>query len=301
MRRARVQSARTRGGEVLGLRRLPLRWLRAPACLCRPHLCWRRRRTPPHLRPRADLEQFESRAAVAQASLDQARANLAQAELDLERTVVRAPFDGRVRERRVDLGQFVSPGVSLARIFSVDYAEVRLPIRTEDLSYVEVPLGLGAEDLSALDVPVTLSASLGGEQREWLARNPQCAWQPIKRVRVGAYKFLLELDNAIRVATGLPGLGAFIIELVVLEVGRHPERWPRLTVAADRGSDGTAATAYLKRQLKHNLETVSDESHDLNNDIETALKRSGLGDHNTLSLVEKKRALYSSSTDGGGV
>lgn len=118
----------------------------------------------------ADLEQFESRAAVAQASLDQARANLAQAELDLERTVVRAPFDGRVRERRVDLGQFVSPGVSLARIFSVDYAEVRLPIRTEDLSYVDVPLGVSAEGVAALDVPVTLTAQLGGKERSWPAR-----------------------------------------------------------------------------------------------------------------------------------
>ena len=118
----------------------------------------------------ADLEQFESRAAVARATLDQVRASLAQAELDLERTVVRAPFDGRVRERRVDLGQFVSPGVSLAKIFAVDYAEVRLPIRTEDLSYVDVPLGLGEADLSALDVPVTLSAKLGGQRREWPAR-----------------------------------------------------------------------------------------------------------------------------------
>lgn len=118
----------------------------------------------------ADLEQFESRAAVADASLEQARANLAQAELDLERTVVRAPFDGRVRARRVDLGQFVSPGAVLARIFSIDYAEVRLPIRTQDLSYVDVPLGVGVDGVAALDVPVTLRAQLGGEELEWPAR-----------------------------------------------------------------------------------------------------------------------------------
>lgn len=118
----------------------------------------------------ADLEQFESRASVADASLEQARANLAQADLDLERTVVRAPFDGRVRERRVDLGQFVGPGALLARIFAVDYAEVRLPIRTEDLAYVDVPLGVGADGVEGLDTPVTLRAQLGGEEIEWLAR-----------------------------------------------------------------------------------------------------------------------------------
>jgi len=118
----------------------------------------------------ADLEQFESRASVADASLEQARANLAQAELDLERTVVRAPFDGRVRERGVDLGQFVSPGTLLARIFAVDYAEVRLPIRTQDLSYVDVPLGVGADGVAGLDTPVMLRARLGGEELEWPAR-----------------------------------------------------------------------------------------------------------------------------------
>ena len=115
----------------------------------------------------ANLEQFESRALVAVATLDQARANLAQAELDLERTVVRAPFDGRVRERSVDLGQFVSPGSLLARVYGVDHAEVRLPIRTDELSFLEIPLGYAAEEDGAT---VTLHASLGGQDLEWPAR-----------------------------------------------------------------------------------------------------------------------------------
>ena len=111
----------------------------------------------------ADLEQFENRAAVAAASLDQARANLAQASLDLERTVLRAPFAGRVRERSVDLGQFVSPGSLLARIYAVDYAEVRLPIRTEELAYLDLP------EAGESGAPITLAASLGGRAFEWPA------------------------------------------------------------------------------------------------------------------------------------
>ena len=89
----------------------------------------------------ADLDQFESRGRVAQAALDEARAALQQAELDLERTVVAAPFDGRVRERAVDLGQFVNPGTKLARIYAVDYAEARLPVPTEDLVHLDFALG----------------------------------------------------------------------------------------------------------------------------------------------------------------
>jgi len=117
----------------------------------------------------ADLEQLESRAAVAQAAVDQARASLARAELDLERTVMRAPFDGRVRDRAVDIGQFVSPGTLLARIFAVDFAEVRLPIRTEELSFLDLPLGLEEIPQEGGRPRVVLSAELGGRRLEWPA------------------------------------------------------------------------------------------------------------------------------------
>jgi multidrug efflux system membrane fusion protein len=127
----------------------------------------------------SDLEGFESRSHVASASLAEARAQLAQAELDLERTVMRAPFEGRVRERQVDVGQFVSPGATLGRIYAVDYAEVRLPIATQDL--VHFDLGLGAaggwapqevpvEGAAPTGARVTLRASFGGQTLEWPAR-----------------------------------------------------------------------------------------------------------------------------------
>ena len=118
----------------------------------------------------ADLEQFESRAQVADAALEEALATLDQAELDLERTVVRAPFDGRVHERNVDVGQFVSPGTRLGHVQATDAALVRLPIATDDLAFVDVPLGGEAADGEELGAPVRLQASLGGRTREWAAR-----------------------------------------------------------------------------------------------------------------------------------
>jgi RND family efflux transporter MFP subunit len=113
----------------------------------------------------SDLQQFESRADVAAASLDEAKAQLAQAQLDLDRTILRAPFDGRVRERHADVGQFVNPGAVLARIYAVDYAEVRLPVRMSELSYLDLP---ARKDASAPS-PVILSAELGGRLFEWPA------------------------------------------------------------------------------------------------------------------------------------
>jgi len=117
----------------------------------------------------ADLEQFESRGRVAQAALEEARAALQQAELDLERTVVEAPFAGRVRERSVDLGQFVNPGTKLARVYAVDYAEARLPVPTEDLVHLDFDLGFEPSEGAPGGAPITLRARLGGRDLEWPA------------------------------------------------------------------------------------------------------------------------------------
>ena len=54
------------------------------------------------------LARREPQLAEARAGLDAAKAQLRDAELALERTAVYAPFDGRVRERNVDIGQVVA-------------------------------------------------------------------------------------------------------------------------------------------------------------------------------------------------
>ena len=93
---------------------------------------------------------------VAQAVLGEARANLEQAERDLERTSISAPFDGRVRSENVDVGQFVSRGNAIATVYSVDYAEVRLPVPDPELAYLDLPLTRPTEASSGpgLLVPV---------------------------------------------------------------------------------------------------------------------------------------------------
>ncbi|MDX1649752.1 MAG: efflux RND transporter periplasmic adaptor subunit, partial [Myxococcota bacterium] len=93
---------------------------------------------------RAALDEAESRAQVAAANLRDARARLDQAQHDLDRCTLRAPFDGRVRETRVDVGAYLAPGARVGRVFAVDYAEVRLPIPNADLAFLEVPLGYDA-------------------------------------------------------------------------------------------------------------------------------------------------------------
>ena len=104
--------------------------------------------------------------AQAQASLLAAKAELETAELQLKRTYVRAPFDGRVRTKSSDLGQFVAPGRTLGRIFSTDVVEVRLPLTDNDLSKMDLPIAFVAK--SRDEAPdVILSATIAGKLRKW--------------------------------------------------------------------------------------------------------------------------------------
>jgi len=107
--------------------------------------------------------------AQAQAALQAAEAELQSARLQLTRTAVKAPFTGRVRTKSSDLGQFVSPGRTLGRIFSTDIVEVRLPLTDADLSKIDLPFGYVAKDrASAPDVK--LSATIAGQRRNWDAK-----------------------------------------------------------------------------------------------------------------------------------
>ncbi len=108
--------------------------------------------------------QLETRRAELQA----AEANLAEAELALRRTRITAPFDGRVREKRADLGQVVGPQTILGRIFSTEIVQIPLPLTDRELGVVGLPIGYNAPDR---DGPiVNLSTTVAGEARRWQGR-----------------------------------------------------------------------------------------------------------------------------------
>jgi RND family efflux transporter MFP subunit len=115
----------------------------------------------------AAQEQAESNAAIAVASEREAEAALRQAELELARTELRVPFAGRVRERQADPGQLLARGAPIARVFAVDWAQVRLPIASEELAFLELP-GPGAAPETG---PVVhLTGHFAGRQQRWTGR-----------------------------------------------------------------------------------------------------------------------------------
>ncbi|MEO1420862.1 MAG: efflux RND transporter periplasmic adaptor subunit, partial [Pseudomonadota bacterium] len=120
------------------------------------------------------LARREPQLAEAQASLDSAYAELSDANLALERTAIRAPFDGRVRQRSVDVGQFVAPGQSLGRVFATDIVEVSLPLTDAQLGQLDLPLAF-TETEDRKGPEVTFAASVGGEMRHWTGRVTRTA------------------------------------------------------------------------------------------------------------------------------
>jgi RND family efflux transporter MFP subunit len=75
-----------------------------------------------------------------------------------------------VRNKRVDLGQFVTRGQAIAEIYSVDRAEVRLPIRDSDLAYVDLPLVYRGHTGRQPHPKVILRANFAGSVYEWEGR-----------------------------------------------------------------------------------------------------------------------------------
>ncbi len=102
------------------------------------------------------------------ANVSAAEADVEKARRDLERTRIAVPYDGLVTRKLVDIGQFVAPGTQLGVTFSIDTAEIRLPLSTDDVAYLDLPSPVGEKE--PVFPAVTLSAEEGGETRSWKAR-----------------------------------------------------------------------------------------------------------------------------------
>ena len=91
--------------------------------------------------------------AVANAKATQAQVE--KAKRDLQRTEIVAPYDARIRQKRADVGQTVSPGTLLAEVFALEAAEVTLSLTQREFS----ALGFQANmDTSTPEVTVVFDA-----------------------------------------------------------------------------------------------------------------------------------------------
>jgi len=118
----------------------------------------------------SDLGLRKPQMADAKANVSAAEADVEKARRDLERTQITVPYDGLVRQKAVDIGQYVAPGTRVGITFAVDTAEVRLPLTNSDLKYLDIPTGTAARNQERNFPPVTLSAQRAGDTDIWQAR-----------------------------------------------------------------------------------------------------------------------------------
>ena len=100
----------------------------------------------------------------ARARLDAARAQLSKARLDLSRTTISAPFTGRIMSKGAELGQFVARGSSVARVFSTDSVEIRIPMTDLQISELGLTLGQLPADRS---LKARVSTRFGAGFHQW--------------------------------------------------------------------------------------------------------------------------------------
>lgn len=118
--------------------------------------------------PAPDLVMRKPQLAAAKAQLDSARAAHETAKLNLSRTTITAPYNGRVIERQAVLGQFVTMATPVAEVYSTGRVEIRLPISQQEFNQ------LGLNDFSIKDKAsnnfnVLISSTVGTKEYYWNA------------------------------------------------------------------------------------------------------------------------------------
>ena len=122
------------------------------------------------LTSQSSLEKALRNHKISAAALQDSKIALDQAVRDLQRTEIRAPYEGLVRSEKVDLGQYISRGMNIASIYAAESAEVRLPLADKQLAYLDLTLGQRGELTDEVAPEVLLSTDYGGKHYEWTGK-----------------------------------------------------------------------------------------------------------------------------------
>lgn len=105
--------------------------------------------------------------ATSRIALDQAKAALASAEADVANAkhairlkLITAPFEGKIGIRKVNIGQYVTPGQALVSLQSMDPLYVQFYLPEQDLSAVKVgqAISAGVDTYKGEQFPGTITA-----------------------------------------------------------------------------------------------------------------------------------------------
>ena len=101
----------------------------------------------------------------AEAMMEKAINDIEEAELQLSRTVIRAPFNARVVEESVEVGQLVGPNSTICELVGTDEYWIQVSVPFSELKWIQFPQG----NLPGAEVEVVLDAG-EGEIATWEGR-----------------------------------------------------------------------------------------------------------------------------------
>ncbi len=158
------------------------------------------------------LRLLPTQRAVQEEQISIYQAQLQSAQLDLERTRIVLPFNGRIADLAVEAEQFIQAGGRLVSVDSIDVAEVeaQIPItQFRDMLHASVdrnmPIGIDAQSLSrileTIGFEATVRLGVGDDAVEWPARFSRISDSVDPRTRtIGA---IVAVDGAYAMA--VPG------------------------------------------------------------------------------------------------
>jgi HlyD family secretion protein len=181
---------------------------------------------------RTDLETAETTASQADASLKsaqaqvtQARASLSQAQVNMNHTIIRAPIDGVVISRSVDVGQTVAASMSAPTLFVIakDLSEMRVNARIDEADIGRVAAG----QMVTFKVDAYPGEMFSG-------RVSQVRLEPVTEQNVVSYVTIIDVPN--RALKLKPGMTAN----VTIEIARADDalRVPSAALRFRPGRDG---------------------------------------------------------------
>ena len=158
----------------------------------------------------SDLALKKPQVAQAQANVRATKADLTRARLNLARTQISLPFNGRIVDTAVAVGQYVTPGRLIGRAFADDIVEIRLPLNDAQIATLNLPIGFIADADNARLVSIT--SSLANHQHRWLGslQRLDAAVDPSTRMLFGTAQVLNPYGQGAS-KTGMPlAVGLFV-------------------------------------------------------------------------------------------
>lgn len=172
----------------------------------------------PDTEPASSLVLREPQIRQARAALESATAQLATAQLKLERTSLSLPFDALIISEKVDLGQYVVAGQSVAVAYGIESVEIKIPLEDEELAWFDIfgnSVALNGGRALTMSVRAVVKADFAGAEHTWNGYVTRTTGQVDKMSRM--ISVVVEVPKPFGRSNGRPPLLPGIFAEVLIE------------------------------------------------------------------------------------